>query len=224
VLRSRNEQIALVQIFVPTFDEDGSDGGGKIGSIGTGYPVAPEVILTARHVIEPENRDENYAIGIRGIAFPRLALPTDISTWRPMTSSGRAKVPLMPHCCAAGARARPNRISGFCRPRRRVRVPSGSAKAFRAPRSAMSGGEHAGFAGKMHSMATEWQYFEVGVRESPSEEEGWRGASGMPIFGPGNKIFGVAVKLLLIQEQKIARRSCIQTFELRQIQNSHWDR
>jgi hypothetical protein len=49
----------LVQIFVPTTDPEGK------GSVGTGYPVARERILTARHVVFHENRDDSKPIEAR---------------------------------------------------------------------------------------------------------------------------------------------------------------
>src|SRR5215471_7481350 len=66
----------LAEIFVPTFDDDGKDGGGKIGAIGTGYPVAHDVILTARHVIEPKDRHNKYPICVRWHDYP-TAGPSD---------------------------------------------------------------------------------------------------------------------------------------------------
>lgn len=47
----------LVEIFVPT--------GGKRGYIATGYPVARNRILTARHVLFPADRDEQSPIVVR---------------------------------------------------------------------------------------------------------------------------------------------------------------
>jgi hypothetical protein len=61
----------LVVIFVPTFDENGSDGGGKFGTFGTGYPVGQDLVLTARHVLAPVNRDHRYPIAIRWYYYPR---------------------------------------------------------------------------------------------------------------------------------------------------------
>src|SRR5215831_2738390 len=117
----------LAEIFVPTFDDDGKDGGGKIGAIGTGYPVAHDVILTARHVIEPKDRHNKYPICVRWHG----------SNSRRKTSSGGARAKPTLHCCAAHVRTRQIRISDCCPPRGRVRVIIGLARVSRPPRSAM---------------------------------------------------------------------------------------
>ncbi|MFO7640294.1 MAG: hypothetical protein R6X17_03235, partial [Candidatus Competibacteraceae bacterium] len=50
----------IVAIFVPTTGE------GKMpGRVGTGYPVAEDLILTSRHVIESKNRDRQKPIRVR---------------------------------------------------------------------------------------------------------------------------------------------------------------
>jgi hypothetical protein len=48
----------LVEIFVPTHE-------GAMGRIGTGYPVAKDRILTARHVLFPDGRDPETPFQIR---------------------------------------------------------------------------------------------------------------------------------------------------------------
>ncbi len=58
----------LVAVFVPTTDEAGTDFDGQSGQLATGYPVGENLILTARHVPQPEPpnyRDERYPIKIR---------------------------------------------------------------------------------------------------------------------------------------------------------------
>ena len=48
----------IVIIFAPTTSTNK-------GKIGTGYPIAEDLILTSRHVVEPEQRDSNYPLRIR---------------------------------------------------------------------------------------------------------------------------------------------------------------
>ena len=56
----------------------------------------------------------------------------------------------------------------------------------------------ADFDGKMHSMSPKRHYFELNVDAAPGDEEGWKGASGMPIFGPGGaRVFGLAKEVPL---------------------------
>ena len=57
----------LVRIIVPTVD-------GK-ARLGTGYPVARDRILTARHVLAQPDRDENQPIQIQWQAADSVAMP-----------------------------------------------------------------------------------------------------------------------------------------------------
>lgn len=50
----------IVAIFAPTAGE-----GQQPGCIGTGYPVTNDLILTSRHVVQPENRDDAKPIRIK---------------------------------------------------------------------------------------------------------------------------------------------------------------
>jgi hypothetical protein len=49
----------IVAIFAPTTT------GKNTGVVGTGYPVGEDLILTSRHVVEPENRNPRVPIRIR---------------------------------------------------------------------------------------------------------------------------------------------------------------
>ena len=50
----------IVAIFAPT------TGVGKMpGCVGTGYPITDDLILTARHVVEPANRNRQEPIRVR---------------------------------------------------------------------------------------------------------------------------------------------------------------
>ena len=60
----------LLEVFVPTFDDGRRDGRGEVGEVATGYPVGEDLILTARHVLEPEDRDPRYAIAVRWHRYP----------------------------------------------------------------------------------------------------------------------------------------------------------
>jgi len=52
----------VVRITVPARDEEGNDHGGNYGSSGTAYPVDEDLFLTARHVVDPPNRERKYPI------------------------------------------------------------------------------------------------------------------------------------------------------------------
>ena len=55
----------VAEIHTPTKRPDGTSGEGKFGEICTGYLVAPGLILTCRHGVMPENREEQYPIKAR---------------------------------------------------------------------------------------------------------------------------------------------------------------
>ena len=70
----------LVEIFVPTTDGSG------VGKIGTGYPVAKDRLLTARHVLFPPHRDGTKPIEIRWHHQPVetrrwIAIPDENVLW-----------------------------------------------------------------------------------------------------------------------------------------------
>src|SRR5512144_1200819 len=50
----------IVAVFAPT-----KGTGTRSGCVGTGYPVTEDLILTSRHVVEPENRDDRAQILVR---------------------------------------------------------------------------------------------------------------------------------------------------------------
>src|SRR4051794_118398 len=58
------DKLLTAQVFVPTLEPDGRDGGGRCGEIATGFPVAHDLVLVARHVLEPAKRDRRYPIAI----------------------------------------------------------------------------------------------------------------------------------------------------------------
>ena len=53
----------LVRIFVPTREKG-------VGNTGTGYPVGRDLVLTARHVVEPPDRDPKSPIQILWYDYP----------------------------------------------------------------------------------------------------------------------------------------------------------
>jgi hypothetical protein len=184
----------LVRIFVPTLDADKRDGGGRVGAVGTGYPVAQDVILTARHVLEPDDRDDRYPIAVCWHDYPdagpaagwyELTKPDDI-IW---IGQGELDAALL-RCPRPPGASRYRGLVAEEAPRQGARWNSAGF-----PRAAKRDDvrEHASFAGRMHSMTSKRTYFETDVDVSPSEEEDWKGASGMPIFAENTvKILGVA--------------------------------
>src|SRR5271163_1541252 len=72
----------LVRIFVPTRKE-------AMGTTGTGYPVGRDLVLTARHVVEPRDRDRKSPIQILWSGYPNAGpddgwyrLANDCVVWK----------------------------------------------------------------------------------------------------------------------------------------------
>lgn len=64
------------EIFVPT-----REGNGQHGKVGTGYPIGKGLVLTARHVLMPDDRDDEYPIEIR---WKHPGLAADEQGWHPV--------------------------------------------------------------------------------------------------------------------------------------------
>ena len=190
----------LVAVFVPTTDAAGTDHKGHEGTVATGYPVAPDLILTARHPFHPEPpvfRDERYPVKVRWHyhrqhpnADPQgwvtLARDEDAMVW-PGTAELDAVVLRCPRPQGAVgwgivSEEQPTDdmtwvSEGFPR--------ASKYDALRHPSS---------FGGKCFSKASSENYFELSALAPPEAEEDWRGASGMPIF-VGRRLLGVAQRV-----------------------------
>lgn len=167
----------LVQIFVPKRNGE--------GCIATGYPVASGLILTARHMLHPEDRDEDKPIEVR---WYHQAAPA--RAWRPIGSIAwedeALDVALL--CCAFPEGLRDWGVPSTDPPRDTMRwVSEGFA---RAGRKEDGNRRPVGLQGRAYSMAEAAQEFELGVDDPTSLADGWRGLSGCPVF-VDQKILGV---------------------------------
>lgn len=182
----------LVKIFVPTFDTGGRDGGGRVGNVGTGFPVGRDLILTARHVLEPEDRDARYRIGVRWHDYPDAG-PVggmfeieDGDIVLPETGDLDAALLRCPRPLAA--RGHPGIISADLP----VQGASWSSAGFPRASRRDDGRQHASFGGMVHAMSANWSSFEIDVGVPPDRDEDWRGASGMPVCAGGSsRILGI---------------------------------
>ena len=169
-----------MQIFVPTSD-------GK-GTVGTGYPVAPGRILTARHVLFPPNRDPDRPMQVRW--YHQDGQLRDWKEVKKIHWHGGEEIDVAVFECLfpAGAetygrlnRAKPsNRDSwegaGF--------AIAGEQDNGRSPPVPLGG--------KVLWVAdNEWQ-FQLGEDYATNDEFLWQGVSGGPVFS-GNGIIGVIV-------------------------------
>jgi len=187
----------FVRIEVPTLTEDGGDGRGAYGTTGTGYPVANELILTARHVVRPKQRDPRYPIRVRWVYFPDLgkagsveldaddgqaicfigeADEEDIALLRCPLQPPGLRLPLWPWM----------RLPSNGADYKSIGYPA--ATLLEAPITGASDPRQNAFAGTIRRVADPW--FELTDPNAPLTDDDWLGASGMPIFVHG-RIAGV---------------------------------
>ena len=170
----------LVQIFVPTSDPDGK------GSIGTGYPVAPGRILTARHVLFPENRVPKSLGEVRWYHLNGV-----LREWRPITNIVWQDVNMdvtVIECDFPGT-VKTYGMLTRSKPKTDARWESeGFAKVGKK-----EGGTcpPVPLKGATYSMG-EQGVFHLGVDDPAYQPSAWKGASGSPVFVDG-KIQGVIV-------------------------------
>lgn len=180
----------IVAIFVPT--RSGSDAPKRrnAGAIGTGYPVADDLILTARHVINPPQRSPKAKIrlcwyfahsGGGSCASEACWYPIDDAAvvWQ---GAGDLDAALIRCPIPEALRGYPHGRMSETKPRKDS--PWESAGFARADRR--NGVREPGnFGGTVRSMAEKAAFFEVLESAQPEDERDWRGASGMPVFVDG---------------------------------------
>jgi hypothetical protein len=171
----------LVEIFVPT--RDGADS----GQIGTGYPVAPDRILTARHVLFPASRDETRRIEVRWyhlLGEARQWRPIDRIVWDGGTESDAALI-------AVGfpAGVHPTALLSGNMP---VTGAQWESEGFARAGKKSDRRDPVGLKGQLYAMADTARTFELGVDDTTSLTDGWKGVSGSPVF-VSHALLGVVV-------------------------------
>ncbi len=158
-------------------------GGG--GRVGTAYPVAPGRLLTAKHVLHPENATgaiEVCWVNLSGAA--RTPRPATIA-WE---GTGDADAAILACDFPAAFTVAPYLISCAEPPELYAWVSAGFAAA-----GARDGDEPVPLSGKVLPLASNPRLtgtFELGVDYAAASAEDWQGASGSPVF-VGQRILGV---------------------------------
>jgi hypothetical protein len=177
----------LVQIFVATH------AGPDRGHIATGYPVAPRLILTARHTLFPADRDEARPILARWYNQPQDA-PARV--FRPCTKvawdgGDECDAALVECEFPDGIRADP--VLNDAMP---VDHQLWASEGFpRVGQLDETTRPPTPLKGDLYSMADTALEFQLGVDHATALPDGWQGASGSPVFVAGS-ILGVIVKRL----------------------------
>ena len=190
----------IVAVFVPTTDAARTDHKGCEGTIATGYPVAPDLVLTARHLFHPESpvlRDPRYPVKVRW-HYHRQHPDADSQGWIPLAPDEDAMVwrgtadldAVLLRC------PRPQGALGWGIVSEEPPTDDMPWVSEGFPRATVYDAlrDPCAFAGKCFSKAPGEYYFELDARAPPEAEEDWRGASGMPIF-VGRRILGVAQRV-----------------------------
>lgn len=174
-----NKNLA-VAIFVPTK--------GDYGELGTGYPVAKDLILTARHVVCPKDPDLDRPIKVQFKGGNWCELPRRDLAWQ----SGEELDVALLKC--AFPQSFSGEFFGFLSASRPQDNSGWVGAGF-----ATAGGDNkpgnprlVNVLGRVHSAADHDPQFELGAEFPPDVEEGWQGISGSPVFVHG-KIIGVIV-------------------------------
>lgn len=181
----------IVAIFVPT------TGQGKMpGCVGTGYPVTDDLILTSRHVIEPDNRNRGQPIRVRW--FYDKPASGESPEWTPLNDHQNDDVRVWTGAGDLDAALircrRPEYLRKFPLDRPSERKPREGERwqsaGFARANKRDDVREPGQFGGTLRSMAEGASFFEVVEDAQPIAEEQWQGVSGMPVFA-GSELLGV---------------------------------
>jgi len=182
----------LVRIFTPVLDPKNQEKPGQLGECGTGYPVGPDLVLTAWHVVFPDDRDPNFPIEVRWHSHPNVT-PADgwfVLKDEDIVWEDKQLDAALLRC------PRPEAMRGFgyvSDQRPRTGHPWESAGFPRVARYEKV--QHAEpFRGEMNSLIEGEGHFTIDVTAPPRNDEDWRGASGMPVFRQGTSIILGLVK------------------------------
>jgi len=172
----------LVQIVVPV--------GKQKWEIGTGYPVAKDRILTAHHVLFPEQRNKDRKIELRwyhlsGAAKEWQEIADDCVIW---TGDDKYDVAIIKHPF-------PEIVNewGILSDDKSTTNEAWESRGFAsAGKLKNDTQEPVDLKGTIYSMADNDTSFVLGVDHEVQKEEYWKGASGSPVF-VDHKILGVII-------------------------------
>ncbi len=184
-------KLLLIAVFVPTTDKVEKDFKGRRGELATGYPVGKDLILTARHILQPEPpyyRDVRYRVRIcwhcscSGDRADWIEVPDKDIVW---PSQGDLDAALIR--CPLPRAAVDWGIVSHDPPLDKMKWASeGFPGATRYKKQHCTNS----FSGKVCSKAQNESHFELTVENAPEDNDDWKGISGMPVF-VGRKILGV---------------------------------
>lgn len=191
--------LRVAEILTPTQREDGTSGEGKYGEVCTGYLLTPELVLTCRHGVEPADREADFPIQLRWRDCNRER-PTVVETaeakvvWSDLRLDAAllrcvkpVSIPASTSCF--GGAVKPSSKSSWSS----LGFPQAGQEQFKpdAIRQLID------IQGQiLDSSPQSKESFALGCDYQPVSDNGWRGASGAPIFQHDGRLVGVARKAL----------------------------
>ncbi|GAB0150499.1 hypothetical protein McPS_32410 [Marichromatium sp. PS1] len=189
------DKALIVTILVPTRSDNPSKDGPWDGAVGTGCVVGEDLILTARHVVSPPERNPEHPIRIRW--YGQCTDDDPFSGWveleeddKAIRWTGKGDLDAALLVCPRHEALRDMRVYrvAISRP---PALACWESRGF--PQASVVGDEsgHGDFCGSVLSMGWEDPFFSV-KSDLPAGEEArhWSGASGMPIL-VGERIVGI---------------------------------
>lgn len=170
----------LIEIFVGSPTED--------GHVGTGYPIADGLILTAGHLFKPSN-GKTKDIFVRW----HNQKDGDVRKWRSAhicwPGTGKLDAAVLSCPFPDSMKNRFKSLSRFAHQKTLEWEGQGFPEVGKRDDNTR---EAISFGGKAYSSADSENTFQVGVDYKTTVPGGWRGASGSPVF-VGDKIIGIVV-------------------------------
>lgn len=174
----------IITIFVPTGQENQRD----IGDIGTGYPVADDLILTSRHIIDGGSGEIqvrwHYCTDEDAPKKGWITLSPDNIVWK-----GEGELDAVLLRCSRPEKAQ-GKGWGAIADKKPPSNESWQSQGFPCATRCKNVRHPDDVSGTTESMADQADHFVLNVNSPPKDTDMWRGSSGMPVFVHG-EIFGV---------------------------------
>lgn len=190
----------LLCIHVPTLEENGADGHGSAGEIGTGYQITDDLIVTSRHVVRPKWRQINYPIsflwafgpdGKKGVWAPDQFFRTGENNKDPVAwESEKLDVALLRQKAPDWLMKDDRRAYLSRNPPRGLE--EWSARGFPIIKRDAPWMDSLSLDGKMSTLPDREVFFDLTEASGFPSDEYWHGASGTPVCrGATEEIVGI---------------------------------